>query len=65
VAETPATTGNDDRESGVRSFQSFDRARLGKFLFPLFEPGRGGLTAIERPSFSMNDIASTPDKELA
>jgi hypothetical protein len=25
----------------------------------------GGLTAIERPSFSMNDIASTLDKELA
>jgi hypothetical protein len=40
------------------------RTRLGKVLLALFEPGRGGLSPIERATFSMNDLASTFDKEL-
>jgi hypothetical protein len=43
---------------------TLEGARFCKFLLPLFEPGRGSLLSIERPIFSMIDLASSLDDGL-
>ena len=57
-------TVDDSSKDWIGRPETFKRARLGKFLLPLFEPGSRGLLPIEGSTFPMNNFASPLDKEL-